>query len=68
LVFVPMRWLYPSRMETMRGITIGLGLVWAVLAMLIILRLPEPSPLLAWLSLFYPAYYTAGSVLYHLRT
>ncbi len=68
MVFVPMRWLYPSRMETMRGPTVALGLVWAALALLIISRLPERSPVLAWVSLFYPVYYTLGSVVFHLRS
>ncbi len=67
-VFVPMRWLYPSRMEVMRGPTIALGLVWAAMALWMIARLPAPSPGLGYLSLFYPLYYTVGSVIYHFRS
>jgi len=66
-VFVPMRWLYPSRMEVMRAPTIALGLVWAVMGTIMIVRLPEPSPTLGAISLFYPVYYTIGSVVYHFR-
>jgi phosphatidylcholine synthase len=68
LVFAPLRWLYPSRMERLRGVTIALGVVWAVLGLVILAQMPHHSPVLAWLSLFYPAYYTVGSVVYHLRT
>jgi phosphatidylcholine synthase len=68
MVFVPMRWLYPSRMETGRGAAIWLGVIWGVMGFTLILQLPEPSLPLAWLSLFYPAYYTIASVLYDLRS
>ena len=68
LVFVPMRWLYPSRMEIMRAPTIALGLIWAAMAIPMIARLPEPSPTLALWSLFFPIYYTVGSVIYHFRS
>lgn len=68
MVFVPMRWLYPSRMEIMRTPTLVLGVVWAVMGMALIAQLPEPSPLLAQISLFYPVYYTVGSVVYHFRS
>jgi phosphatidylcholine synthase len=66
-VFVPMRWIYPSRMETWRKRTIGLGVVWSVMGLYMIAHLPEPSPWVGVISLFYPAYYTAASVLYHFR-
>ncbi len=65
LVFVPMRWLYPSRMERGRMAIVLLGLVWAVMGMVLIAQLPEPSSVLAWVSLFYPVIYTAGSVVFH---
>lgn len=68
LVFAPLRWLYPSRMERMRGPTIALGILWAVLGLVVVEQMPDHSRLLAWLSLFYPAYYTIGSIVYHLRT
>ncbi len=68
LVFTPIRWLYPSRMERMRTPTILLGALWAVMGLMILWQMPEHSRWLAWLSLFYPAYYTAGSLVYHVRT
>ena len=64
MVFVPMRWLYPSRMEGGRSLTIWLGVVWAVMGFALIVQMPDPSPLLAWVSLYYPAYYTIASFFY----
>lgn len=64
MVFVPMRWLYPSRMEQGRSVTVWLGAVWAVMGFILILQMPEPSRWLAWLSLYYPAYYTVASFFY----
>ena len=68
MVFVPMRWIYPSRMESMRFPTIALGVAWGVLGVIMIARLPEPSPMLGWISMFYPIYYVGGSVIFHFRT
>jgi phosphatidylcholine synthase len=68
LVFVPMRWLYPSRMEQGRMAIISLGFVWALMSLVLIAQLPEPSAALAWASLFYPVVYTAGSVVFHFRS
>lgn len=71
LVFVPMRWLYPSRMEGMhryQQLTIGLGLVWGVMGFVLVASMPNHSPTLAWASLFYPAYYAVGSVYYHVQS
>lgn len=68
LVFVPMRWLYPSRMESQRAMAIGLGALWGAMGMTVVWQFPQHSSLLAWASLFYPIYYTVASVLYHRRT
>lgn len=68
LVFVPMRWLYPSRMEAGRGAAVWLGVVWSLMGFTLILQLPEPSPWLAWTSLFYPIYYSAASLVYDVRS
>lgn len=68
MVFVPMRWLYPTRMEEGRTAAVGLGAVWAGMGFALILQLPAPSPALAWISLFYPVYYSVASLVYHLRS
>jgi phosphatidylcholine synthase len=67
-VFVPMRWLYPSRMEGLRGLTIALGVLWAAFGVVLLATWPDSPQWLAWLSLFYPLYYVAGSVVYHFRS
>lgn len=58
LVLAPLRFLYPSRMTRLRALTVGLGIVWAILVAMILLRLPERAVGLATLSLAYPLYYT----------
>jgi phosphatidylcholine synthase len=68
MVFVPMRWLYPSRMESGRGAAVWLGIAWALLSVVVLVQMPEPSKTLAWLSLFYPIYYSAASLVYHIRS
>ena len=61
MVFVPIRYIYPSRSPYFRGWTLALGVVWAILLAIIINRLPELSPGLAVASLAFPAYYAALS-------
>lgn len=57
LVFVPMRYLYPSRSPVFRALTNGLGILWGILILIIIYRLPENSSWIVYVSLLYPAYY-----------
>ena len=67
MVFVPIRYVYPSRSPYLRTPTIVLGAVWGVMLALIIYQLPEPSIKLAIASLAFPAYYTALSFWLELR-
>ncbi len=60
-VFAPLRFVYPSRTTFLRPLTIGLGLVWAVLGLMTLAALPERATGLATASLFYPAYYAGLS-------
>ncbi len=62
LVFAPLRFVYPTRTTFLRPVTIGLGLVWALLGLLVLAALPEKASGLAGASLFYPVYYTLLSV------
>ena len=57
LVFVPFKYLYPSRSPILRGPTVALGVLWGILVFIMIYRLPEPSFVVALVSLLYPAYY-----------
>ncbi|HWQ70556.1 MAG TPA: CDP-alcohol phosphatidyltransferase family protein [Patescibacteria group bacterium] len=67
MVLVPIRYIYPGRTETLRPLTIGLGILWSAALLIILWQLPDPSPsLVAW-SLVYPIYYTALSFALHWR-
>lgn len=61
LVFVPLRYIYPSRSPKQRGVVNTLGILWALLLAIILHQLPDPSPALVIASLAFPAYYTALS-------
>ncbi len=62
LVFVPIRYVYPSRTVVLQSLTLALGAVWAVLFVAVIWLLPEPPSWLVWASLIYPAYYLGLSL------
>jgi phosphatidylcholine synthase len=62
LVFVPVRYLYPSRMTTLRTTTLVLSAVWAVTYVVIMLQYPDPNPVVVAVSLAYLVYYNALSV------
>jgi phosphatidylcholine synthase len=62
LVFVPIRYVYPSRSSRFRGLTNGLGALWGLSVLLIIYWLPEPPRSLVFASLVFPAYYIALSL------
>jgi len=65
LVFVPTRYLYPSRGPVARTATYVLGGIWALLLVILLLQFPHPSRPLALLSLYFPAYYLAMSFHVH---
>lgn len=44
LVFVPIRYLYPSRMGALRGVTLAFTLVWLVTYAVLVVQLPDPAP------------------------
>jgi phosphatidylcholine synthase len=62
LVFVPIRYVYPSRTETLKVPTLVLGAIWAVLAVVVIWRLPATDGPWAALSHVFPVYYTILSL------
>jgi phosphatidylcholine synthase len=67
MVFVPIRYLYPSRNPFAQRTTYALGILWALLVLVLVAQLPTPSRDLARLSLFFPAYYVALSFWAHFR-
>jgi phosphatidylcholine synthase len=68
LVFVPVRYVYPSRMTSLRGLTLALSAVWAVTYAVLLLQLPSPNPWVVALSLGYLVYYAALSGYLTLRS
>ena len=62
LVFVPIKFIYPSRSPRLRGQTNVLGAVWALCVLYMIYRLPDAPRALVFVSLAFPAYYTALSL------
>lgn len=64
-VFVPVRYVYPSRTPVLRPLTVGLGLMWAAVILYAIGRLAWTGVLprtLVVVSLAFPAYYVALSL------
>lgn len=57
LVFVPIRYVYPSRSPFLRSLTNSLGVLWGIAIILIIYWLPEAPRALIFASLGFPAYY-----------
>jgi len=65
LVFVPIRYLYPSRNRIAQKTTYTLGIIWGVLVFIVVAQMPTPSRDIALISLFFPAYYVAVSFWVH---
>jgi phosphatidylcholine synthase len=62
LVFVRIGYVYPSRTPVLARTTVGLGVVWALMVLALVLWLPSTPGWFVGLSLFYPAYYAALSL------
>jgi phosphatidylcholine synthase len=62
LVFVPIRYVYPSRSPYYRALTNILGIAWGIAVLAIIYLLPEPPRALVYGSLFFPIYYVCLSL------
>ncbi len=67
LVFVPLRYAYPSRMTELRAPTVVLGVAWGAALLWSLARFDStPRTVLTW-SLVYPAYYIAVSLYLHAK-
>jgi len=65
LVFVPIRYIYPSRTPIWQWPTNLLGIVWGALLLVMLWQYPNVSPAITWTSLAYPAYYFGLSFILH---
>ncbi|WP_372733942.1 phosphatidylcholine/phosphatidylserine synthase [Nocardioides sp.] len=67
LVFVPVKYIYPSRTETLWWLNMALAGAWLALFAVIVASRPDPALWLVLLSLAYIAYYVALSLALTLR-
>lgn len=65
LVFVPIRYLYPSRNKNSQTLLLTLGGVWTLMVLRMIWLIPTTPHELIYLSMFYPLLYTGLSFYYH---
>lgn len=62
LVFVPLRYIYPTRTVAFRRVSLWLTAGWLVAYAVMLVQLPDPHPVVVGLSLAYVVYYVALSV------
>jgi len=62
LVFVPIRYLYPSRTRVLRGVNLLLTTVWLACYAVILGQMPHPHPVVVAVSLAYVLYYVSVSL------
>ena len=62
LVFIPVRYLYPSRTLEFRRLTLALTGLWLLSYALVLLQMPHPQPFLLYFSLLYMFYYVLLSL------
>jgi len=62
LVFVPVRYVYPSRTALLRTLNLVLAAVWLVTYAVLLAQYPDPNPVVVALSLAYLVYYIGLSL------
>jgi phosphatidylcholine synthase len=67
MVFVPVKYIYPSRTEPMRPLTLIFAALWAPATLALIPALPSPNPILLYTSLAFVVYYFVMSFLLHVH-
>jgi phosphatidylcholine synthase len=67
LVFVPIRYVYPSRTPAYGVVTNLAGAVWAALMLVMLWQYPAVSETAFWVSLAYPLYYFVLSFRLHFK-
>jgi phosphatidylcholine synthase len=65
LVFVPIRYVYPSRTTTLRGTTVVLGAIWGALMLGLLWQFDTPPRWMLAASCVFPIYYVALSLWLH---
>ncbi|MCW2703986.1 MAG: CDP-diacylglycerol-cholineO-phosphatidyl transferase [Blastococcus sp.] len=62
LVFVPVRYVYPSRTKLLRGLNLALAGTWLVTYAVLLAQYPDPHPVVVGLSIAYLVYYVGLSL------
>ncbi len=68
MVFVPIRYLYPTRTVAFRSTTLTLSALWLLSFVIILAQMPTPNMLLVNFSLLYMVYYVILSLYMTFRT
>jgi phosphatidylcholine synthase len=62
LVFVPVRYVYPTRTPVLRQATLAFAAVWTLQMFWMLWRMPAVPRVMFWLSMAFPLYYTGLSL------
>jgi phosphatidylcholine synthase len=68
MVFVPVRYLYPTQTKTLRSVTLPLSALWMISFGVLLLQMPNPSWPLIYFSLLFMVYYVVLSLYMTYRT
>ena len=67
LVFIPIRYVYPSRTPILQLSTNVLAGIWSALMLFMLWQYPDVSKLVMWISFAFPVYYFALSLWLHVQ-
>lgn len=67
LVFIPIRYVYPSRTPILPVSTNVLGAIWSASMLFMLWQYPDVPTLVMWISLAFPVYYFALSLWLHVQ-
>lgn len=62
LVFIPIKYVYPTRTVHLQRLTMPLSVLWGIVCVAILVQYPTPSPILIQLSLLFVVYYVSVSL------
>lgn len=66
-VFIPIKYIYPTRTRVLRPLTVGFGLIYGAVLLVALLRYPEGHEAPLYLSFFYVFYYLIASLYLSIR-
>ena len=61
-MFVPIRYVYPTRTVAFRGLSLLMTALWLASYAIILLQMPDPEPLVLGFSILYLVYYLGLSL------